>query len=216
MVHDGWFNNLNQLTHLTWGGQLNIIGSVSTSNAYVLVQGKTNAPPFYPNPGTNWLGGATVTAGSNSIPIVAWEGTNSSRANLTVYMPPSNPQIFSYDLNGNMTGDGSRNLAFNEENRLEEIETSAAAIAAGVPKRKSVYSYDGMGRRSRKIDYSGWTGSAYSTTNIHAFTYDAWNLIHETSTGVTNHYIWGLDLSQSLQGAGGIGGLLCVIRNAEP
>jgi RHS repeat-associated protein len=119
-----------------------------------------------------------------------------------------------------MTGDGSRVLTFNEENRLEEIETSAAAIAAGVPKRKSAFEYGGMGRRTSKTDYSGWNGSAYTTTNVTEFIYEGWNLIAEVSTlndlePSTNLYVWGLDLSQSLQGAGGIGGLLCVIRNGE-
>jgi RHS repeat-associated protein len=44
------------------------------------------------------------------------------------------------------------------------------------------------------------------------FIYDGWNLVRELRTGNseqrTNSYVWGLDLSGSLQGAGGIGGLL--------
>jgi hypothetical protein len=142
-----------------------------------LVQGKTNEPPFYPNPGTNWLGAATVSAGSNSIPIVAWEGTNSSRANLTVYMPPSNPQIFTYDLNGSLTAEGQRTYQWTEENRLKEIETSAAATAIGIPKRKSVYTYDGMGRRIGKTDLANWSDGAYCTTNVQTFIYDGWPIL---------------------------------------
>jgi RHS repeat-associated protein len=44
--------------------------------------------------------------------------------------------------------------------------------------------------------------------------YDGWNLVCEVGRGVsatpshTNAYFWGLDLSGSMQGAGGIGGLL--------
>ena len=43
--------------------------------------------------------------------------------------------------------------------------------------------------------------------------YDGWNLIAELVTPgsgaeTVTRYVWGLDLSQSLQGAGGIGGLL--------
>ena len=213
---DGWFNNLNQLTHLTWGGQLNIIGSVSTTNSYVLVQGLTNAPPFYPNPGTNWLGAATVTAGSNSIPIVASDGTSSNRTNLVVYMPSSNPQVFKYDLNGNLTSDGQRTYQWNAENRLTNIQTSAEAVAAGIEKRESSFTYDGLGRRAQKIDYSGWTGSAYSTTNITRFVWDGWLLLAELDAEdeITTYNVHGLDLSQSLQGAGGIGGLLCSVPSA--
>ena len=58
--------------------------------------------------------------------------------------------------------------------------------------------------------------ASHSTWNLTAttkFVYDGWNLIAErvtpvggAETGTT--YVWGLDLSQSVQGAGGIGGLL--------
>lgn len=43
------------------------------------------------------------------------------------------------------------------------------------------------------------------------FFYDGWNLLYELdllSTAPSRRYVWGLDLSQSLQGAGGVGGLL--------
>ena len=47
-----------------------------------------------------------------------------------------------------------------------------------------------------------------------AFFYDGWNPILETRTTPTTtnalSYLWGLDLSGSLQGAGGVGGLLAV------
>jgi RHS repeat-associated protein len=45
------------------------------------------------------------------------------------------------------------------------------------------------------------------------FVYDGWNLVREmaVSGGSDKYFVWGLDLSQSLQGAGGIGGLLCSV-----
>ena len=67
-----------------------------------------------------------------------------------------------------------------------------------------------MGRRVRKV-VATWDGSAWvGATN--RFTYDGWNVIAETRDGMSGqrvlHYVWGLDLSGTLQGAGGIGGLL--------
>ena len=120
---DGTFNDLNQLTSRGWSGKLPLYGNVDATNAAVLVQGYTNAPPFYQ--GTNWLGGATVTAGSNNIPVVAWIGTNGTEANRIVFLPPSNPQPFSYDRNGNLLSDGYRNYTWNDENRLVAIRTVA-------------------------------------------------------------------------------------------
>ena len=37
-----------------------------------------------------------------------------------------------------------------------------------------------------------------------------------TQSVATNYYTWGLDLSGTLQGAGGVGGLLAVLRNGTP
>jgi len=49
--------------------------------------------------------------------------------------------------------------------------------------------------------------------------YGEWDCVAEKvnrqSAVVSNYYVWGLDLSGSLQGAGGIGGLVCVVNNSE-
>ncbi|GBC63461.1 hypothetical protein DENIS_4455 [Desulfonema ishimotonii] len=105
----------------------------------------------------------------------------------------------SYDDDGNMTGyDGAA-----AENRLTAVETAD---------RKITFLYDYMGRRVRKKVYSGTPGSWNTVPDeTRVFVYDGWNLIKETVTGDTGdtYYVWGPDLSQSMQGAGGIGGLVC-------
>ena len=54
----------------------------------------------------------------------------------------------------------------------------------------------------------------FTPTATHTFVYDGWNLVQETiqnqQSTITNHYVWGKDLSGSRQGAGGVGGLLAV------
>jgi hypothetical protein len=50
-------------------------------------------------------------------------------------------------------------------------------------------------------------------TTSNKFVYDGWNLLADlnaTNNAVIRSYVWGLDLSGSLQGAGGVGGLLAV------
>ena len=53
---------------------------------------------------------------------------------------------------------------------------------------------------------------------MNQFLYDGWNVIREVkcqNSGVsTNYYTWGLDLSGTMQGAGGVGGLLAVTKGA--
>ena len=68
--------------------------------------------------------------------------------------------------------------------------------------------YDCRRRRVKKI----------TPNAMHTFLYDDWNLIHERvdyTNGTTEEFdfYWGRDLSGTLQGAGGVGGLLYVKRN---
>ncbi len=46
---------------------------------------------------------------------------------------------------------------------------------------------------------------------------DGWHLIAELDEAgeVTRYFVWGLDLSQTLQGAGGVGGLICSVDSTN-
>ena len=55
-----------------------------------------------------------------------------------------------------------------------------------------------------------------TATQTHTFLYDGWNLIREeieAATPTSRSYVWGLDLSGTLQGAGGVGGLLAMLTS---
>ena len=98
-----------------------------------------------------------------------------------------------YDADGNMLTYNGWTFGWNGENRLIAASNGATVVT---------FAYDFMGRRYQKV--------IGTTTNT--FLYDGWNLIAETQvSGVSTQvsfYAWGLDLSGTLQGAGGIGGLL--------
>lgn len=105
-----------------------------------------------------------------------------------------------YDADGNMTSDGTLSYVWDAENRLAEVLSNGTTIVRNA--------YDFMGRRVRKE-----TGAA---TN--AFLYDGWTLLREdlgAATPSSRFYLWGLDLSGTLQGAGGVGGLLCRIEGRD-
>jgi hypothetical protein len=123
------------------------------------------------------------------------------------------PEAFTYDADGNLLTDGRFTYARDGENRLVGVQT-VTNLPAAVPRLKLAFAYDYMGRRVKKT-VSVWTNSAWSAFSTNLFLYDDWSLISEysqtpASAGYqTNHFFWGLDLSGSLQGAGGIGGLFC-------
>ena len=110
-----------------------------------------------------------------------------------------------YDADGNMTSGplpahtgGNSTLTWDGENRLISVTVNGTT---------TTYRYDHQSRRISK------TSSATTTRYI----YDGWNIISEyTGTTLTKSYTWGMDLSGSMQGAGGVGGLLSVELHTGP
>ncbi len=99
---------------------------------------------------------------------------------------------------------------WDEENRLLSVSNLSTAVVCN-------FIND---HHSRRISKTALTPNPFSSLTSN-FTYDGWNLISEVidgqTTTSTNVYVWGLDLSGTLQGAGGVGGLLSqtVIRPTE-
>ena len=102
---------------------------------------------------------------------------------------------FTYDLDGSLLTDGIRTFTYDAANRLKTVSTNGVLVLTNF--------YDAKSRRVRKV-----TPDATTT-----FFYDDWNLIEEriaytNETFSTIRYYWGKDLSGTVQGAGGVGGLL--------
>ncbi|MBK1856465.1 RHS repeat-associated core domain-containing protein [Verrucomicrobiaceae bacterium 5K15] len=123
--------------------------------------------------------------------------------------------VDAYDDDGNLTVaplpvDQNTNVRYHwdAENRLVKITSldETTTIAE--------YSYDYLGRRiSKSVPQNG---TPQSPIPISYFLYDGWNIITEYSgTTLAKTYTWGMDLSGSMQGAGGVGGLLSVSHGAS-
>ena len=126
------------------------------------------------------------------------------------------PEAFTYDADGNLTSDGRFTYAWDAENRLVSVET-ASNLPAIVPRVRLSHAYDYQSRRIA-TERETWSGAGWQPAGTNRYVYDGWNVIAETRSAApanTNLYIWGLDLSGSLQGAGGIGGLLTVRKRLE-
>ena len=129
---------------------------------------------------------------------------------------PKTQETFGYDADGNTTNDGRWALNWNAENRLTQVESLGSGPAAA--KRKVVWEYDYRGRRVRQTTYDGSSGS-YVTTSDLKFLFDGWNGLAEldgaNNNALLRSYAWGLDLSGTMEGAGGVGGLLLVNSTAN-
>jgi RHS repeat-associated protein len=100
-----------------------------------------------------------------------------------------------YDLDGNLLTDGNLVFTCDSYKRLKTLSSNGVLLVTNF--------YDAKSRRVKKVTQNATT----------TFFYDDWNLIEEriayaNGTTSTIHYYWGKDLSGTLQGAGGVGGLL--------
>ncbi|PIE72008.1 MAG: hypothetical protein CSA22_00015 [Deltaproteobacteria bacterium] len=101
---------------------------------------------------------------------------------------------------------------YNGENRL----TSVQPLAPAENDTKVTFIYDFLGRRVQKTTYAYRAGT-WAEQSTKTFVYDGWHLIAELDEAgeVTRYFVWGLDLSQTLQGAGGVGGLICAVDSSS-
>lgn len=152
-----------------------------------------------------------VTA-SNNNPNGEWKQVtvNSGAASESghVYVAPASFTPV-YDSDGNLTDDGEWGYVYDAENRLVSITRTTRAQTAGAPYRKLEFKYDYMHRRIEKKVYHASGGAAVQTER---YIYNGWNrlLALNGSLQAVQKYVWGIDISGSLRGAGGVGGLLWI------
>ena len=145
-------------------------------------------------------------------------------------VPDAPPISFTYTSDGGLSTDGTWSYAYDAEDQLTSVTSSA--LTNGAIRVRNAYDY--RHRRTSKTVQRLYSTIApppsppigieeWQTIETRTFVYDDWNLIHETiyaiDSGTTNvtevQYFWGIDLSGTLQGAGGVGGLLAVSRNGQ-
>jgi RHS repeat-associated protein len=116
----------------------------------------------------------------------------------------------SHDLDGNLIEDVRNRYTWDSENRLIRVDAKDSSASV-------TYTYDYQSRRTSRTEIKqlGTTSQVLRTTY---YIYDDWNVVAELEIGSAlktqnsklKTYTWGRDLSGSLQGAGGVGGLLAI------
>jgi hypothetical protein len=176
-------NGLNQYTSRTVPGGYDILGAATATSA-VTVNGSS---PY--RKGEYFR--KEVSASNGSGPV--WQ-TNT--------VSVSGGSTVGHDLDGNLTGDLVWNYVWDGENRL--IQMSNVTTVASAARRKLDFKYDHQGRRFRKV-MSTWNGSTWVAAQTNVFHYHGWNVLGDyVSPTNYRHYLWGSDLSGSMQGAGGL------------
>lgn len=197
-------NELNELSTITRSGTLTVAGMTTSQATNVTVNLLTAA--LYGDYAFA-KDGFMLADGSNTFTAIVKDHYGRMDTNsVTVNLPATNS--YSYDLNGNLLSDGNRAFAYDDENQLIRATVTNAW--------KTEFTYDGKLRRRISKDYT-WNGSSWLQTNEIRYVYDGNLVVQERNTNnlpqVT--YTRGNDLSGTLQGTGGIGGLLARTANSS-
>jgi RHS repeat-associated protein len=196
-------NSLNELSTVTSGGSLTVAGGTSVAVTNVTVNTSNSilyADTVFASTNQPWV------AGNNTYTAIAKDALGRLATNsVTVSLQPTNGYL--YDLNGNLLTDGTRSFAYDDENQLISVWQTNVW--------RNDFVYDGKMRRRIEKDFN-WTGSSWAQTNEIRFVYDGNLVIQERNTNnqPVVEYTRGNDLSGTLQGAGGIGGLLARSQNS--
>lgn len=211
-------NNLNQYTQRMVPGYVNVMGTATnaatvslwspqSTNFYTATTRKgeyfRGEMPFNNTTGAMWLTITNVAAISNyNTPDIA---TNTVGRMLLA----KNPEAFTYDADGNLTSDSLWTNVWNGENRRVTIESRSGLAAGG--KMKEQWTHLADGRWIERI-ISTNNGTAYYPAITNRYVWDGQVLITvlDHTNGVVVSFMRGLDLSGSLQDAGGVGGVLAV------
>jgi RHS repeat-associated protein len=192
-------DSLNQITNITRTGTLTVSGATTAPATNVTVNGLT-AERYgdFTFAATN----LSLVNGTNTFTIIAQNAYGLRATNSAIYNLPSAITLAN-DSNGNLTNDGTRTFAYSSENQLTNITVA--------DQWKVDFVHDGLGRRRIERDYA-WSSAMgnWQLTNELHFIYDGYLPIQGRDSN--NNVLWtltrGIDLSGTLAGAGGIGGLL--------
>ncbi len=219
-------NKNNQLTSIqkTENAKVAIRGSASPQAALkIFVDGVENtaARPAGESAFVHAINAYTTQPKFVEVRTEASAGDKKSMSRGAIYLPPS-PETFVYDDDGNLTGDARWNYSWNERQLLSAVETSPAAVSAGIPREKYAYSYDDNGRKVKTVKYvwaSEGQGGTWKEVGTNSRYYDNWNLIYEVTvfadgrTPVANKYYHGEDAGGKLRGTGGTGSVRLMSLN---
>jgi RHS repeat-associated protein len=205
-------NALNQYTSITTPGYKDIVGVAIATNSVTVNSGATDRKVEYFHREISIANGSAPVWQS----VTVTSGSSNSSGGLVF---PKNVQSLSYDIDGNLTFDGVWAYRWDGENRLVEMAMTNVTSVPNAQRTRLQFTYDYLGRRVQKVVHT-WNGSQFATlqaTNRCVYDLSAgqaggWNLLAELERNgkLVRSYVWGLDLSGTMDEAGGVGGLLVV------
>ena len=155
-MHD----EMNRLQSRAPGGPIVFSGSLNEAGT-VTIDGK----PAAVDASNNFQGTAQLGAGTTTVTVKAKDASGNETTQQYEVDASGSTSSYTYDPNGNLTGDGTKTYFWNALNQLVEVKEGTTTLAT--------FDYDGAGRRTEKTA-SGVT---------HNYLYDAEDVIEERVSG---------------------------------
>jgi len=157
---------MNRLQARAPGGPIVLSGTVNEA-ATVTIDGK----PAAVDASNSFQGTALVASGTTTVTVKAKDPTGNESTQQYEIDAAGSTTSYTYDANGNLTGDGTKTYFWNALNQLVEVKEGTTTLAT--------FEYDGAGRRTEKTA-SGVT---------HTYVYDAEDIVEERLSGSTTDTI---------------------------
>jgi len=207
-------NSLNEINTVTRSGTMTVAGATTVDATSVTVKDNANSAVSSTRYADRTFARTNVTLldGNNTFTAVAADSAGRGDTNAVTLNLPATVTM-AWDKNGNLRTNGTRLLDYDDENQLIRVTEPSSW--------KSEFVYDGKMRRRVRVEFT-WSAGAWVTNQIVRYVYDGNLVIQERDqfNVPQKTYTRGLDLSGSLEGAGGIGGLLALSQpsalNSQP
>jgi RHS repeat-associated protein len=157
----------NALTNVTRSGPLTVSGNTPAPVSSVTVNGQPAVQ--YADFTFASSNGVALANGLNGFTNVAQNVYGVRATNTLALNLPASVNL-GYDLNGNLTNDGTKSFSYDVENQLTNV------MVAG--QWREDFLYDGLNRRRITRQYA-WQGGAWSLTNETRFIYDGNAVLQE-------------------------------------
>jgi len=133
------FNNVNQITNSDAGGATKFQGTMNEPGR-VTVGGQA----AWMTGATNFAADVPLTAGTNTVAVVATDsGANSRTNSFSVIVPPTASKTYTFSAAGNPLSDGDKGYQWGAANRMTKITYATGATSA--------FTYDAFGRRGKML-----------------------------------------------------------------
>ncbi|HWX22089.1 MAG TPA: RHS repeat-associated core domain-containing protein [Candidatus Binatia bacterium] len=204
-------NGLNQYASIFTPGYKDIAGVALAGNSVTVNGGSADRKGEYFH--------REISIANSSTPV--WQDVTNCSGGITTnggLAFPKYNQTLTYDFDGNLTFDGIWTYEWDAENRLAAMSMTNVASITDSNRLRLEFAYDCQNRRISKT-VKHWDGTSdFIDPVTTVFVYDGRNLLailHPDLSSVTS-FLWGQDLSGTIDQAGGVGGLLMVTTHTSP